>query len=82
MEELLPVLLGAIAGWITTTLVRRRLSTPARLLIAGLAGGLATLITGEFRQSWAFLFIDIPLGVVGAVITSELWTRRTTRSTG
>ncbi len=81
VEELLPVLLGALAGFLSASLVRRRLPTAARIAIAGVAGGLATLITGEFHTSLAYLLIDVPLGIAGATIVSELWTRRLTPPT-
>lgn len=68
MGEFLPVVLGGMAG-LLLTFVFRRPPTWARLAGAGLAGGLATLMSGEWRAGWQFLLVDIPLGTLGGLIT-------------
>jgi hypothetical protein len=60
MQELLPIgcglVVGALAGRLQPTL---RIVIVA--VMAVILGVLATVVTGEFRISWAFVLIDIPL---------------------
>lgn len=63
-NEILPVVSGLIAGVLLGGVTARR-----RPLVWALAsvvlGLLATVASGEFKATWAYLLIDIPL--VGAV---------------
>ena len=67
MGELLPIALGAAIGLLFGALGPRR-----RWVVCGIAavaaGFVATVVSGEFRLSWAFLLIDIPLVVTAALI--------------
>jgi hypothetical protein len=45
------------------------------LAFSVVAGVLATVVSGEWRVSWAFLLIDIPLVAVSAV-AGDLLSRR------
>ena len=74
MGEFLPVVLGGIAG-LLISLVFRQAPTWARLVGAGIAGGLATFISGEWSAGWEFLLVDIPLGMLGALAVSEVTVR-------
>ena len=64
MDEFLPVLsgilLGSFLGYLRPGKRLRAGAIPAILL-----GTLATIVSGEFRLSWGFLLVDIPL-VAGA----------------
>jgi hypothetical protein len=66
MEELFPILgglaVGAILGFIKPSL---RWWVGA--LLAVLIGLAATIVSGEFRVSWGFLLIDIPLVAISSV---------------
>jgi len=60
MNETVPILLGATSGLFvgaSTARYRFWLWLAASVLL----GLLATVITGEWKVSWAFLLIDIPL---------------------
>jgi hypothetical protein len=67
MQELIPfgcgLLLGAALGW-----VRPAIRLPLGALLAVLAGVFATVVTGEFKLSWDYLLVDIPLVAVSAFV--------------
>lgn len=67
MNEIFPiaggVLLGAALGAFPPRL-RIRIGAPLAVLL----GTLATVLSGEFRLSWAFLLVDVPLVVSAAAI--------------
>lgn len=77
LSEVLPVLTGILIGvglgWLRP---RTRLWVGSVLAILG--GLLATVVSGEFRLTWAYLLIDIPL-VAGASILALAITRRVRR---
>lgn len=64
-------MIGAILGWLRPSL-RKWVGT----LLAVVFGVLATIASNEFRVSWAYLFIDIPLvgvsAAVGLIVTQRL----------
>lgn len=66
MEELFPLsaglILGALLGF-----VRPSIRVPVGTTLATALGVLATVASGEFRVTWAYLLIDIPLVAVAAV---------------
>jgi hypothetical protein len=67
MEELFPIgcglLLGTALGYL-----RPAIRLPVGIVSAVLLGVLATVVTGEFKTSWSYLLIDIPLVAVSATI--------------
>ena len=66
MQEFVPLLSGFGVGLAVGAL---RLSVPRRLsvLMVVALGVFATVLTGEFEVSWAFVLIDIPLVAVAAL---------------
>lgn len=66
MNELLPISLGLASGVLIGSLTSRR-GVVTWLLVSVLLGIVATILTGEWRVSWAFLLIDIPLVACAAV---------------
>ena len=60
MQELVPLLSGFAVG-VALGMVRPSLRLGAGAILAVTLGVLATVVTGEFRTSWAFVLIDIPL---------------------
>jgi hypothetical protein len=80
VQELLPIVSGLFLGSVLG-LLRPSLRVPIGAVLIIAFGVLATLVSGEFLISWAFLLIDIPLvalsAVVGLVVTHRLrWARR------
>lgn len=66
MNELFPVVAGLICGVLLGSLTARK-RVIIGLAFSVLAGIAATVLSGEWRISWAFLLIDIPLVAVSAV---------------
>lgn len=67
MEELFPVACGLLIGLLLGALPRRPGLVSAGAAAVG-AGILATIVSGEFRISWGFLLIDIPLVAVAIAV--------------
>ena len=67
MQELFPIGCGLLLGT-ALGFVRPAIRLPLGLLAAILLGVLATLVTGEFKTSWSYVLIDIPLVAVSATI--------------
>jgi hypothetical protein len=67
MQEFFPLasglLLGAGLGF-----VRPRIRLPVGAALAIVGGVLATLVTGEFKTSWSFVVIDVPLVAMAAAL--------------
>jgi hypothetical protein len=60
VQELVPLLSGFAAGVVLGAL-RPSLRLVVGALLSVVLGVLATIVTGEFRTSWEFVLIDIPL---------------------
>jgi hypothetical protein len=76
MNELLPIAMGLFSGLLIGALTTRR-GLITWLALSVILGAAATFITGEWRVSWAFLLIDIPL-VACAAVAGHLMARYTT----
>jgi hypothetical protein len=66
MNELLPIVSGLMVG-LALGLLAPRLRFLTGAIAAVVLGTLATVVSGEFRLSWAYLLIDIPLVAVASV---------------
>lgn len=66
MQELFPILFGLILG-AALGFVRPSTRLPLGAGLAIALGVLATVITGEFKSSWGYLLIDVPLVALSAV---------------
>ena len=82
MTEVFPIVAGLLCGLLLGSLTARR-RVFVGLGFAVVAGVLATVVSGEWRISWAFLLIDIPLvavsAVVGDLLSRTVVLRRTLR---
>lgn len=66
MSELLPILSGIVMGMLIGFLRPSvRILTAAALTVA--LGAIATIASGEYTVSWAFLLVDVPLVGISAV---------------
>ena len=67
MQELIPIgcglLLGAALGF-----VRPSIRLPVGAALALVLGLLATVISGEFKTSWGYLLVDVPLVALAAFL--------------
>ena len=80
-NELVPVLSGVLAGLVLGGLTARQRPLAWVLLSFGL-GLAATVVTGEFRISWVYLVVDIPLVAAvsaGAFVVTRAARRRQLR---
>jgi hypothetical protein len=81
MNEIFPMAAGLVCGVLLGTLTARR-RIVVGLTVSVVAGVLATVVSGEWRISWAFLLIDIPLVAVfsacGVVLSRKAVLRRAT----
>jgi hypothetical protein len=65
MTEFFPIAAGLLCGLLLGSLTARR-RVIVCVAFSVVAGVLATVISGEWRISWAFLLIDVPLVAVTA----------------
>jgi hypothetical protein len=73
VEEIFPITAGLVCGLLLWSLTaRRRLA--GLVAVSIVAGFLATVLSGEWRISWAFLLVDIPL-VAGCAVVALLTSR-------
>jgi hypothetical protein len=76
VNELFPVITGLLAGalmaWVPA--LRRRRLTWLAAVVLGVA---ATVLSGEFRVSWAYLLVDVPLVAVSCGLGIRLVRART-----
>lgn len=77
MNEVLPILYGTLAGLCCARIRAAHWRTALWIVLSVLGGVAATLLSGEFKFGWGFLFIDIPLagGVALGVITLRKFAR-------
>ena len=82
MNELFPIVAGLLCGLVLGSLTAKR-RIFVGVAFAVVAGLLATIISGEWRISWAFLLIDIPLvaisSVAGVLLSRKVVLQRATR---
>lgn len=68
MDELVPVMLAAVLGaliWATTAGRTRLALSVCAVLVSGLA---ATVLSGEYHQSWIYLLLDLAEAAIGLVV--------------
>lgn len=80
MQELLPIVSGLFLGSLLG-LLRPSVRVPVGVVLIVSFGVFATVASGEFLISWAFLLIDVPLvaasTAVGLVVAHRLrWAQR------
>ena len=84
MHEFFPLVAGvviALALW--SREISPRISAVALVVLSVIVGFLASWVSGELSQSWAYLAFDIAQVILVACMTTVLITvcrRRTTRS--
>ena len=70
MSELFPVCAGLIIGLVVLRIPTARIRAIALVVLIVLAGVTASYISGELFVSWDFLFVDIPLVFLPAIVTT------------
>jgi cyanate permease len=82
MTEVFPVVAGLVIGLVVDRLANPRWRAMALVALCLIAGVAASFISGELFVSWDFLFVDIPLVFLAAVVMTlglVWWRRRQTR---
>jgi hypothetical protein len=67
MQELIPLLCGLALGT-GLGLLRPGIRLPVGALLSVAIGVFATFITGEFKSTWGFVLVDIPLVACAAFL--------------
>ncbi len=82
MDELVPVILGAIFGAVIWPSTTGKLRFASGVVAVVVSGAIATVASGEYHASWIYLLLDFgeaALGlVVGYVVAARLLTPRIT----
>ena len=79
MQEIFPVVCGALIGAGAQRLLSGRLRWVAMVALSIVAGVAASTISGELELSWGFVPIDLLQALIAAVVTAglfTLWERR------
>ena len=75
MQELFPIACGLLLGG-ALGFLRPPMRLPVGAVMAVALGVLATVVTGEFKMSWGYVLVDIPLvacaALVGLVLARRL----------
>ncbi len=78
MNELFPILCGILLGLFCAGIRDAHRRTALWLVLSVICGVAATLVSGEFKLGWEYLFIDVPLAAGAALSVVAL--RRFARS--
>ena len=68
MSEFLPIAAGLVIGPLLSVL-RPSMQVWVAVVLAIILGFLATVVSGEYLLSWAFLIIDIPLVAIATAVS-------------
>jgi hypothetical protein len=82
MSEALPVASGLLIGLAVLRISNLRVRTIVLVALSLFVGVMASYISGELFVSWDFLFVDIPLVFLSAVVATlglAWWKRRQLR---
>ena len=74
VTEFFPVAAGLLCGLLLGSVTAQR-RVVVGIAFSVVAGVLATVVSGEWRISWSFLLVDIPLVAISAV-AGDLLSRR------
>jgi MYXO-CTERM domain-containing protein len=79
MQELFPVLAGALVGVAALSIAARRWRVVAIVAASAVIGLVASAVSGELAANWAFLLVDTAQVLVAALLmlaAATLWQRR------
>lgn len=63
LSELIPMGSGVAVGLLCSAMTPGRRRVLVMILLSALCGLAATVVSGEFLESWGYLLLDIPLTV-------------------
>jgi hypothetical protein len=76
MEDLVPFILGVLLGSLIGSRITGRTRTAISALIVVLSGVAATVLSGEFHESWIYLLLDGAEAAVGLALGLLIARRR------
>lgn len=82
MNEMLPVVAGAVAGAAVSRLPSRRLALAVTLVLSLVIGVGAAALAGELAVSWGFVLVDAAQALIATLLVRGLvhtWQRRSAR---
>jgi|DewCreStandDraft_1066081.scaffolds.fasta_scaffold00167_104 hypothetical protein len=82
MNEVLPVVAGAVVGAAASRLPSRRLALVATLALSLVIGVGAAALAGELAVSWVFVLVDAAQALIAALLVRALvhaWRQRSAR---
>lgn len=86
MDELVPLILGAVFGAIIWRTTSGRLRFAVSVVAVIVSGVTATIASGEYHESWIYLLLDFGEAafglVIGYLVASRLPTLRTASRRG
>lgn len=71
ISEVFPVLAGILTGVVCVSIARRNLRIVVGVVLTIVFGALATYLSGEYVETWAFILLDM-LWVGGVAILAVL----------
>ena len=83
MHEFFPLMAGVVIALVLSPReIGRRIRAVAMVALSVIAGALASWVSGELSESWAYLVFDVAQVLLVAGMTTVLiaaWRRRTAR---
>jgi len=81
ISEVFPMIAGVLTGVICASIARRNLRIAVWALLTIVFGGLATYLSGEYVESWAFILLDMFwVGAISIAVVLGLQVYRRRRS--
>jgi len=82
MDEFFPLISSAILGWVLWRGTEGRLRVVLAAIGVFACAFAATIVSGEYEESWAFIALDLFEAVVGMAVGAGVsrWMRQRSRS--
>jgi hypothetical protein len=68
MDEVVPVVLGAVLGAMIWPGTKGRFRLALSICAVVLSGASATLLSAEYLQNWVYILVDVSLAALGLAI--------------
>ena len=73
ISEVFPMLAGILTGVVCLSITRRALRIAVWVVLTVLFGALATYLSGEYVESWAFILLDMVWVGGIAIVVPMAW---------
>lgn len=68
MDEIVPVVLGVVLGAIIWRATRGATRTILSVIAVAVCGAFATVLSGEYHESWVYLLLDLGEAALGLTV--------------